>query len=117
MVEYSARDINSIILKPKSLGKAEKTFAKLRMKTPGENEISIARDGSSKETAIIINAKNEDEQIEQEYLLLDKLFDRYEVLMQAIIGEAHKIYDMVRIKCKEQVMEIWFDISQFHSNL
>jgi len=118
--------MKKIIFKPKPLSKAEQAFVNYRMRSAPEYEIPTASvkiaeyaggDGSSKETAIIVKAKNEDDQIEQEHLLIAKLFGNNEVLMQAIIREDHKTYDMLRIKCKNQVIEIWFDISQFHTNI
>ena len=81
---------------------------------PRAYEIKVAGlDGSSKAKAIIINAKNEDDGVRQEYLTLDRLLGNYEFLGQTLIHDGDKSYDIIRIKWKDRNINIWFDITDF----
>lgn len=76
--------------------------------------------GTSKEDAIIIDAKNEAEGVEAEFMIAEEIFGIQNVewhLFQHIIDrdvENGKAYDTFIIEdTKENQYELWFDISSF----
>ena len=55
------------------------------------------RDGSSYENAIIVKAKNENEGIRSEYLIISKLYPNYKMKSQGTGMKDNKNYDTISI--------------------
>jgi len=77
----------------------------------------INGDGTSLQEAIkIVGAKNEQEGIDAEYSIIEKL--NCTVLGQTLIHEGDFSYDKLDLEDKDgNTMEIWFDITEFYGRL
>ena len=73
-------------------------------------------DGSTKEKAIVIlDAENEFEGVDAEYVYLENKYAEVEVESQTYIGDEDRSYDVLDIKLANgSKKEIWFDITGFY---
>ena len=72
-------------------------------------------DGSSLENAILINAKNEQEGVRAEYVLLAKMYPNYKVKSQSTMYKNSKNYDVLNFVTSDGIEKtIYFDISKFY---
>ena len=71
-------------------------------------------DGSSFETAIVIDAKSETTGVDKEYAWLKKNYPGYKLLEQGLSFDNNNPYDVMSIKTKDGIeKKIYFDISNF----
>ena len=88
-----------------------------------KNNISVKNvtfsggDGSSYEKAIIVKAKNSSEGIGAEYKYLDQKYGRrgidWQMIQQYLSYNNKKPFDILKIKYKGKVLNIYFEISSF----
>ena len=74
-------------------------------------------DGSSYEKAIIVKAKNSTDGIGAEYKYLDQKYGRrgvdWQMIQQSLSYKNNKPFDVLKIKYKGKVLNIYFEISSF----
>jgi len=82
--------------------------------TPASVSSVTARDGSSFEQAIVINAKNEDEGIKAEHSWLREHYPGCRETLQALVPHQGRPYDRIDIVTAEgQSRSVYFDLSSF----
>ncbi|MHA1757385.1 MAG: hypothetical protein ACTSVV_11485 [Promethearchaeota archaeon] len=70
-------------------------------------------DGSSLEKAIIISDCNDLEGVDQEYLIMHNMFGKFQLIEQRLIKHKGKLYDQLIIEVENEIIEIFFDITDF----
>ncbi|MGE5435764.1 MAG: hypothetical protein ACM3O3_00930 [Syntrophothermus sp.] len=77
--------------------------------------------GTSKEDAIVIEAANETEGVETEYMIAEEIFGKENIdwhLFQQILDndtENKKVYDTLIIEDNKEIQyELWFDVTAFY---
>ncbi len=72
-------------------------------------------DGSSMEKAIVIKAKNEQDGVRAEYVMLGKLYPDFRLKSQGTSGKNAKSYDIMTIITADGTEKvIYFDITNFY---
>lgn len=91
--------------------------------TNNTNKISVENvtfsggNGSSFEKAIIVKAKNSTDGIGAEYKYLDQKYGRrgvdWQLIQQSLSHKNNKPFDVLKIKYKGKVVNVYFEISSF----
>ena len=78
----------------------------------------VTADGGTKERAIVIHAKNEEEGMNAEYGWLRQHYPGYQMVKQALMGGDKKFYDFMTFKTPNgKTLELYFDITEYFGTL
>nr|WP_294949657.1 hypothetical protein [uncultured Mucilaginibacter sp.] len=76
--------------------------------------VSVAQDGSSYKTAIVITETHEQQGIDAEYAWLRAKYPDYKARGQSLSNQDKKPYDIIHITTAEgKDLDVYFDISNF----
>ena len=80
--------------------------------------VSTVQDGSSFETAIIVNETSESAGIRAEYRWIKEHYSGYKVKRQSQPNYRKTPYDVIQIQFSDdRVLSVYFDISHFYGKL
>ncbi|MEO6962018.1 MAG: hypothetical protein ABIY90_08630 [Puia sp.] len=80
--------------------------------------VSVVQDGSSFETAIVINETSESAGIRAEYRWIKEHYSGYKVKRQSQPNFRKRPYDVIQIQFSDdRVVSLYFDISHYYGKL